>query len=421
MINKLKLLGGVLLSLFYFQLSIGQTQENIVVLVDVSGSVHKTAATEAKELIKELVANSSFDSRKFPLWSFGTCSNGSSLESISEGQQLDPLVGTGKKAYLKSFGNKNRASVAPYTANISDPLDFAEFMDSYYPNTFSDNFTYISLAKAQSARDAFDDGLCSYLLIEATDNKNDYTGEYPNDDPNYTEAERSLIDVYDLKGEIEKSKICYINFRPDRNFRIIISRVILVECGLEGDLMDEDPIQEPVPVSPPSPPTVVISNMSKSEEDPSSRKLPTTLAWSCRNCPEEGMKYRVIVSKKEGGSFSQTVISKPSIENKQILIREQDLGGKTGNFKVQISATGPSIRSIKSGEGYFKVGGGKSNLLPILIFLAITGLGGRYVYNNYLNKPGNSKQRSERSTEYDEEEDFGGGDWVDDSGSDRDW
>ena len=414
MIKKLFSLGWLLVCLTYFHIGMGQTQENVVVLVDVSGSVHPTAASEAKELIKELVVNSTFSQNRFPNWSFGTCSNGSSLKAISEGKQVAPLVGSNKKVYLRTFGNKNRARVAPHRSEISDPLDFAEFIDEHYPRSFSDGFTYISLAKAQAARDAFDDGLCSYLLIEATDNKNDYTGEYPNDDPNYTESERSLIDVYDLQGQIDKSKICYINFSKDRNFRIIISRVILVECGLP-----DNPQEEVVPPTELALPSVVINSMSKSEKAPSQRKLPTTLSWSCRNCPEENMKYRVIISKKVGGSYTETVVSKPNVEYTQLLIREKDLGGSSGSFKVQITAMGPSIRSIRSGEGYFKMGGGNGGFFPLFLFLVIMGLGGRYVYTNFL-KPSNGGRNSNNNSSTEAFEDLDES-WDDEVDNGRDW
>ena len=229
-------------------MAFAQQGSDIVVIVDVSGSVQKmnNARIEAKNIIKDLVAKGRFEASNYNQWEFSTAVD--NIQSIKNGRGT-PLLGTNNRAFIRSAGEKSTSLSPISNYNSCNNLnEFDTFIDQNYPARFNDQFTYLKLAKAKAAQFALENNTCSYLLIEVTDSREDKIPSAP-----YTPQEQDLVDSYGVKSNIETFTLGIIRYRPISNYQIIISEVNVIgnNCNATKPCATATTPQPPKPVSNP--------------------------------------------------------------------------------------------------------------------------------------------------------------------------
>ncbi len=275
-------------------------QDNVIILVDVSGSVNTTAATDAKELIKSIV-NGQFNAANYPnwqSWSVTRTPDFSELYDMSQSRQTTPLIGVGQQVALMKIGIKDRCYEPFNSTSISDISYFNDFLDKNFPANFNDQWTYIDLTRAKTAASAHARGIDSYYLFVASDEVNDAKGiNIPNKEK-YNTNEKTLIDEYGLVGNINVSKLATINYKDD-NYSITIFHVEITKfspsaptnCGLEFiktfDTAD----------------TVGLGNNSS-----------PAIEWKCSNC-DTNARYTLSLSKKGKVTFGAAIIQEVAAKN----------------------------------------------------------------------------------------------------------
>lgn len=369
---------------------------DIVVLVDVSGSVRNIvpARQEARDILKDLVTRGQFNAGQYSNWEFSTAVG--NLASIRQGGG-NPLLGLNHRVFLRKAGEKNTSLAPVASQNVCNSLlDFDQFLDDQFPTSFTDNWTYLKLAKASAARFALQNNTCSYLLIEVTDSREDRIPSSP-----YSTEEQNLVDSYGVKSNIETATVGIIRYKPESNYQIIISEVNIVGNNCQQTApcaANNTQPSRPVPVANPR---IVLNRLSDNDKEPevlepNDGRL--TLSWQCIDCPD-AVNYRVIL-KKSGTNQSEILVSESNLAREQLVV--SDLSA--GEYEFSVSASGTLV-SIKSDKGYFKIKGG-GGFWIVLVLLAL-GLGGFAVYKKVSSgqgkggatgrrkKPGRKKEEPE--------------------------
>lgn len=373
----------------------GQQGQDIVLVVDVSGSVNNItpARVQAQNILKDLVVRGQFDRRTYADWEFSTAVG--NLASIRQGTG-QPILGLNHKIFLRNAGEKTTSNRHVSNVDVCDDLDqFETFMDQHFPRRFGDQYTYLKLAKARAAQFAIQQNTCSYLLIELTDNREDQVPSSP-----YSSVEQDLVDTYGVRSNIETAIVGIIRYRPVSNYQIIISEVEII-----GNNCQTNPpcgqVQAP---EPPKKPRIVLNGLSKTRKSP--RELNTkdgrlNLTWQCIDCPDK-VKYRVIL-KRAGSGQSGITLSKSNLTDARITVNDLS----SGEYEFTVSAAGTLV-NIKSQKGYFKIKGG-SGFWLFLLFAALAA-GAFLAYKKIFSNKGSSQYsgigRKNRKRGQ-EEDDFG--------------
>ena len=223
--------------------------EDVFVLVDVSGSIDQrdarhpgtpqqieTMIAEGKRLVSDLVS-ARFQPAQYSNWKVDLLD-----DPIAGIVGLDPdrkpLIEPGDRLAIMPFGDKTTplgdgVKISPPLQSI--PTDFETFFAASYPTNYSDKQTYLTLAKAHSARRAAKAGMDSYLLFMVTDATND-----PKLD--YTEDEEALARTWDSKDYVQAHPYLGV-FEyaapgvEERNFQVEIWRVQLREDTSKVDII----------------------------------------------------------------------------------------------------------------------------------------------------------------------------------------
>jgi hypothetical protein len=320
-------------------------QDNVIILVDVSGSVNTTAATDAKELIKSIV-NGQFNAANYPnwqSWSVTRTPNFSELYDMSQSKQTTPLIGVGQQVALMKIGIKDRCYEPFNSTSISDISYFNDFLDKKFPADFNDEWTYIDLTRAKTAASAHARGIDSYYLFVASDEVNDAKGiNIPNNEK-YNTNEKTLIDEYGLDGNINVSKLATINYRDD-NYSITIFHVEITKfspsaptnCGLE-----------------------FINTFAKADTVGLGNNNSPTIEWKCSNC-NTNTKYALYLSKKDKVAFGKAIIQEVTAQKSY-----QYNNLSTGVYRLTIKTNG----CLGQDECFFSIG--KENRNPTIdLFLS---------------------------------------------------
>lgn len=182
-----------------------QKVKDAFVLVDVSGSMKYTQInSEAKQIICSMLQGN-LNLSNFSGWSqVKTKGLEGNCPLISD--KKSSFISAGGKVCILPFGNMER--VRDY--KFIDMPNFETSFNSYFPNTFRDNWTYITLAKAYAVNLASKNGISGmvYMIIYSDGAEESMCGGV-----GYPEEFRSVVDYFGTcndsfcqkKGIIRKS------------------------------------------------------------------------------------------------------------------------------------------------------------------------------------------------------------------------
>ncbi|MBR2015139.1 MAG: hypothetical protein IJ998_06945 [Alistipes sp.] len=170
-----------------------QKVKDAFVLVDVSGSMKYTQInSEAKQIICSMLQGN-LNLSNFPGWSqVKTKGLEGNCPLISD--KNSSFVSAGGKVCILPFGNMER--VRDY--KFIDMSNFETSFNSYFPNTFRDNWTYITLAKAYAVNVASKNGISGmvYMIIYSDGAEESMDGQV-----GYPEEFRSVVDYFGTRND----------------------------------------------------------------------------------------------------------------------------------------------------------------------------------------------------------------------------
>ena len=170
-----------------------QKVKDAFVLVDVSGSMKYTQInSEAKQIICSMLQGN-LNLSNFSGWSqVKTKGLDGNCPLISD--KNSSFISAGGKVCILPFGNMER--VRDY--KFIDMPNFETSFNSYFPNTFKDNWTYITLAKAYAVNVASKNGISGmvYMIIYSDGAEESMDGRV-----GYPEEFRSVVDYFGTRND----------------------------------------------------------------------------------------------------------------------------------------------------------------------------------------------------------------------------
>lgn len=170
-----------------------QKVKDAFVLVDVSGSMKYTQInSEAKQIICSMLQGN-LNLSNFSGWSqVKTKGLEGNCPLISDNNSS--FISAGGKVCILPFGNMER--VRDY--KFIDMSNFETSFNSYFPNTFRDNWTYITLAKAYAVNVASKNGISGmvYMIIYSDGAEESMDGRV-----GYPKEFRSVVDYFGTRND----------------------------------------------------------------------------------------------------------------------------------------------------------------------------------------------------------------------------
>lgn len=335
-----------------------QKVKDAFVLVDVSGSMKYTQInSEAKQIICSMLQGN-LNLSNFSGWSqVKTKGLEGNCPLISD--KNSSFISAGGKVCILPFGNMER--VRDY--KFIDMSNFETSFNSYFPNTFRDNWTYITLAKAYAVNVASKNGISGmvYMIIYSDGAEESMDGRI-----GYPEEFRSVVDYFGTrndsfcqkKGIIRKT---YNGKQYDIEIWTMgpIPMPVCPKCGQDPCVCDT------------LPPPISITNPTggRSSNDPIDIKTKECVSIKWKNT---NGKTHINVQKKNGNSFVNIPVNKK--DNAYVLDKKNNSLTLTfyepGEYKVIVA------NSDSRDARYFSV---KDNPIPIVmpvIIIAILAIGG---------------------------------------------
>lgn len=170
-----------------------QKVKDAFVLVDVSGSMKYTQInSEAKQIICSMLQGN-LNLSNFSGWSqVKTKGLEGNCPLISD--KNSSFISAGGKVCILPFGDMER--VRDY--KFIDMSNFETSFNSYFPNTFRDDWTYITLAKAYAVNVASKNGISGmvYMIIYSDGAEESMDGQV-----GYSEEFRSVVDYFGTRND----------------------------------------------------------------------------------------------------------------------------------------------------------------------------------------------------------------------------
>ena len=345
-----------------------QKVKDAFVLVDVSGSMRYTQInSEAKQIISSMLQGN-LNLSNFSGWSqVKTKGLEGNCPLISE--KNSSLISAGGKVCILPFGNMER--VRDY--KFVDMSNFETSFTSYFPNTFRDAWTYITLAKAYAVNVASKNGISGmvYMIIYSDGAEESMDGRV-----GYPEEFRSVVDYFGTRNDsfCQKKGIIRKSY-SGKQFDIEIWTMgpippsVCSKCG-------QDPC---VCNTPPPPISITNPTGGRSSNDPIDIKTKECVSIKWKNT---NGKTHINVQKKNGNSFVNIPVNKK--DNAYVLDKKNNSLTLTfyepGEYKVIVA------NSDSRDARYFSV---KDNPIPIVmpvIIIAILAIGGVCLWR-LLSKP----------------------------------
>jgi hypothetical protein len=352
--------------------------DNIIVLVDVSGSVKKFSPNETSVVISEVIEGRNISNGNY------------TLETFSSSKITAPLTASGKKFIIVPFGNLERDSEAAFikAIDIFNLTDVQGILNRDYPKSFSDSKTYRTLAIARTAQLAKKFEMETYWLFMISDRTGD---DFLGQDAGYSTAQQELIDSYNtLTNKVDETKHGVIRYRNNSKYKVDISHLTLLNWV--------PPLSATSPTAPPaskgsgttmpeSCKVKLISFPNSTSKLPAKvEKTPFSVNWSC-NCPEV-KTFRVSINGLRGEKVDGQQRSR------QITGNSATFNLEDGSYRVVVSAVGAG-----SSQAYVDVSTGSGVVFLIFILLLLAAAAGYYFWNkNRSNKPKPPKTKSNGSS-----------------------
>ena len=363
------------------------------VLVDVSGTMKDSQTNaEAKSIIQEILLGE-FD---YSRWQTKGWNKNNSDDIIPS----EMILKQGSHFCIIPFGNMN--TVHNYTRQVFQNADnFKSFYSTYFPTTFSDSWTYLTLAKAYVGSIAVTDKIMRAYVFIYTDGRPESTKEP------YDNFNQQIVDDLDYAGCNSFKKIGILRKNSNNKYHYDIEIWAFksyTTSGVEG--------KEPVDSVSPPPQSIKITMPTDGKSKANPHKVDNgqelILRWS-------GGAGSVNVYTKEENNF------KLIPQNKRSEFYTHTISGTTAkltfsessDYKIEVRGTNGGSDAI-----FLSV---TTPILPILLkLLLIIGLilGGVYAYNKFFQsrpKHGsdedNGWERNSRTRQTDSHASSGNDDW----------
>lgn len=334
------------------------------VLVDVSGTMKDSQTNmEARSIIQEILLGE-FDYSKWQ-------TKGWSKTKYSDVIPSEVILKQGSHFCIIPFGNMN--TVHNYTRQVFQNVDdFKSFYSSYYPTTFSDGWTYLTLAKAYVGSIAFTYNIKAAYVFIYTDGIPESTKEP------YGKFDQQLVDDLEYAGSnsVKKISILRKNSNNNRHYDIELWEF----TSYQTEILDTTEVDTTMPPPPPPPSYIKIDFPTDGKSKANPHKVDNgqelTLRWSggvgsVNVYTKEGNNYKLIPQNKRNEFYSQTVNGTTAkLTFSESADYKIEVRGANGSDAMFLSVTTP--------------------ILPILLkLLLIIGLivGGVYAYNKFF-RPG---------------------------------
>jgi|GEM_PF-6747859 len=357
-----------------------RAQQNVVLLVDVSGSIPNAARNGAKDMVKDVLMGQAISNHAF----YYEMDPQSTLRMPGT-----PLVSSGSHVVLIRFGEKVTSDGHSDAILRNFPADLDNFLDAHYPTAseYKDQYTFLTLAKAKAAQVAKQLGMGQFMFLLISDNINDDFTH--GNSPNYTGLETQLVESYNSKSNpvMEGGIDGYVRLRGNNDFKIPLR---MLDVGQMKTVLPVPPI---TPITPNGGGTTIITipdSMPLTIEfsgnlASASRKLPAVvksnsvnISWLCKNCPDNTL-YNVVVSTVDGKTKdgNSKNLSLPSLSKNL----------ESGTYKVMVSGEVPgSNRPVSSAMTYITVDtGGGAWFLWVVLIAGLIG-GSIYMYKQQQKK-----------------------------------
>jgi hypothetical protein len=351
--------------------------DNIIVLVDVSGSVKKFNPNQTAAVIAEVIEGSAISNGNY------------SLETFSSSKIAAPLTAASKKILLVPFGDLRRDNDAASVSAI-DIMNITDVkgVNRDYPTSFSDSKTYRTLAMARTAQLAKKFGMETYWLFMVSDRTGD---DFLGQDAGYSTAQQELIDSYNSPtNKVDETKHGVIRYRNKSKYKVDISRLTLVNWVAPPSAtspVTTPPSSGSTTSTPANCKVKLVSFANSTSKLPAKVETsPFSVNWSC-NCPEI-TTFRVSINGLRGEKVDGTQRSR------QITGNSASFNVEDGSYRIVVSATGAG-----SSQAYVDVSTGSGTGVLIFILILLAAGAGYYFWNkSRSNKPKSVKRSSSGSS-----------------------
>lgn len=350
---------------FFLLLSIlGQAQDHVFILVDVSGSrrndpIKMDARNQVHDLIMGNYQTNGWEAVKV---------TDKKLDAQINGKSQKALIGANSWVCIMPFGEKGTYQRYELQQNKNHPADFNQLFNTHYPTVFRDNYTYIQIAQAFTASLAKSYNLNEYYVLVVTDGLGDQ--DDTNSKNSYDSFEEELMlewnnassAIVKNVGTLKKSKY-YINLKKVENVK---------GTSIPTSANVTPPVIPAIEDTTPPTPVIKITSPAQGRKNQETELTTETLNinWTCTNCPK-GIKYNVLVSQYEGGKYRE---AKKDIYSNATSFKVPD-----GKFRITVSAA--NYPEAKAHYTYVKVGTGGFGWILFLLFLLALAGGGYYFWN----------------------------------------
>ncbi len=357
-------------------------KKDVVVFVDVSGSVTPSASAEAGRLVQAIILGTVNPSR-FPNWRLDTVCQFPHFQGILRGEAAGDasrgLVMVGQNLSIQKIGDAERVQRGFATPMLIRKLPGSvDEMFSTYPQDagdFIDQSTYLLLARAKAAQQMLmnNNGDEGFYLFIITDDVNDAPTNYKHDEDAllierfYRQGEQHRIATILMKDTSNLMEITSGKKTPLRHVPYPVMGKFSIEWYAVGPKAPKALEAPPPPPPPPPPPQLsqwiqLLGGLSKEADHPKVFDQPTPfLAWQLVNGRTTEFSVRV----SPVGTDAKVPLSRP--QNTRIDLSKnfsanvtrteqedgvRDLGTlpleplPDGDYKVTIRPKGPSVEDL---------------------------------------------------------------------------
>jgi hypothetical protein len=340
-------------------------QDNVFILVDVSKSVSQQELINAKQLVKEVLSgnysNSSFFSNngQVPKYSFN---NGSHLIIIH-------------------FGDKGTVmNNTPIVNSINSCSELVTLVEQHFRTNPTDNRTYLTLAKAKCADEAYKNSIKEYSIVLVSDNVSD---DFGGSITGYSHEEQNLVNrLNTITNTFAGSLFTYSNRAA---FTVLFQKINLNGYGGSND-SDGDGVPDLIDNCPGTPKGQIVNQFGCPDTILQSLKIELTsfkggtskkpigiksdkitVSWFCRNAPRNA-QYKIRLSPVNNpGEKSQNFTSTGNSYNLQNI--------SDGIWKITVSSGNPKFNASPANTTIEVNASGSSWFLWLLLFSVLFGCG----------------------------------------------
>ena len=347
-----------ILSFVIFTMSV-YAQNNVFVLVDVSGSISPVDLANSKQTLVEVLTNSPLSMAKIK----GPSTDLSNFK-----------LNIGDKLSVSLFGSCPRTwNISPSLSNISNiGSDVSNILNTVEWRPILTDNTFIQLAKAKIAEFAVRNRITNYKLIIITDN---IQTDFAKGKLSYCNKEaKDLAESYKSgSNPVIEGVYTLLKYNLSADFTItLIQSVDASNFTLPGG--GNSPSPSPSPIVTPS---IILTSLADGKKDnpkpTNSNSFP--ISWTC-NCPA-GTTFNLALTGMDG-KFKD--LSKKNIPGNLVIYTDVP----SGIFKISVTAS--NVNNVKPAFTFVETPSSDYGLIVFLLVLIVAGAVGYYFWNKKRQK-----------------------------------